>query len=255
MQRGTKWARILQRLERMGVPTFRKIILNKKIISIINSDSSARAEKEREIEALQGRLVSIDEMMETRNKQFDNAPEFIGRKLGELEREKNATRALLEEKVRELNALQFPTFTEEQLDEAIEAIQNGDNNYKLRVEVSSLLKSIISIIYVGTIGHGPNIDRAKQMLEEDPDYEGSSEVEWQAGMPDDKRDERFVWIKFTNGEVRAFSPNPDDPLDYIEMVSTTDDADPDTGLVPDFGTISIQLDSFLEIWFRFKENN
>jgi hypothetical protein len=200
------------------------------LVLVINADASARMEREREIDALRGQLASVEERMEQAFKMLDPAPAFVQTKLGKLELERIATNATLEAKERELHAFASTVISKDQLHEAIARLQGGD--YKLRAEVMSHLKSIMSSLYVGTVGWTPLIAQAKDLLaagEED------MSIEFMAEMPDNDR--RFFAVTFRTDERRV-APNRDNPMEYEQMVSTTDG---------EVGALSINLEEFHQL--------
>ena len=60
---------------------------------------------------------------------------------------------MIAEKERELNATASNVIDKDQLVEAIAQVQTGADNYKLRSEIASQLQSLVSSLYVGTIGN------------------------------------------------------------------------------------------------------
>ena len=197
------------------------------LVSILNSDAQqqTRLNLENEISAMRGKFASIDERMEATFELLTSAKVFATKKLSSLEQERIATQALIADKERELASLQTTgSIDKDELHEAIERLQNGDDIYKLRAEVAQKLRTIISSLYIATVGSDPLIKMAKDAIDDRDDCDAV--IQFFAEAPSTGR---FFEIQFSDGSFRAVQPSEDNPLDYHQQHS---DADHETGSLP-----------------------
>ena len=132
------------------------------------SDSSRRTDLDNGIAALRGKLASLEEQRERTFELFAKsglAADFVAQKLQELERERLQVVNSLAEKERERDELSsdLSAFYEskEQLKALLDRLQQseGEDVYKLRAQISSRLKSLVSEIFVAPLGSAPMMSK------------------------------------------------------------------------------------------------
>jgi DNA invertase Pin-like site-specific DNA recombinase len=197
------------------------------LVSILNSNASARLEVEREIAALHGKFISLDEIQARYLKLFETtelATNVVAKKLDEVAQHRVATNALIEAKEHDLKSMASNVISKDELHEAIARLQNGDDIYKLRAEVAQKLRTIISSLYVATVGTDPLIKMAKDAIDDPDDCDAVIQFFGEAPSTG-----RFFEIQFRDGSFRAVQPSEDNPLDYHQQHS---DADREIGSLP-----------------------
>jgi DNA invertase Pin-like site-specific DNA recombinase len=213
------------------------------LASIINSESQAKARSdlENELASLRGEVGDIEDQ---RDRTFELhakatlATDYVAQRLNELEQRRNELTATIKQKERELLALGSQVVgyeTREQLRDLVERVRNGDTDeiYKLRSQVASKLRSIISTLFIASVGSGPLIEKAKNFISNNEDDDVDLLIEYFAEAPE--KHERYFSVTFKDRETRIVSPNPDDPLDYDEQVSTKDE---------EHGTMPLSIEEF-----------
>jgi DNA invertase Pin-like site-specific DNA recombinase len=186
------------------------------------SDSSRRTDLDNGIAAMRGKLASLDEQRERTFELFAKsglAADFVGQKLQQLERERLQVVNSLADKERERDELSsdLSTFYEskEQLKALLDRLQQseGEDVYKLRAQISSRLKSLVSEILVAPLGSAPMKGKAITLkgnritlVEEQEDSEAVA------------KHRRYFLVGFKDGTLRAVVPKENDPLEFEQQV-------------------------------------
>lgn len=188
-----------------------------------DSDCKRRTDLDDDIAALRGKLASIDEQ---RERTFDLlgksglAADFVGQKLNALEEERMLLVEAVAKKEKERDELssQLSGFYEsrEQIKALIERLQRsaGDAVYKLRSQISSRLKSLVSEIFVAPLGSGPMTGKAITL-------EGNRIIvveEQGDSKPVTKQHRRYFLVGFKDGALRAVVPKENEPLEFEHQV-------------------------------------
>jgi hypothetical protein len=183
--------------------------------SIVNSESEeqTRLKLVHDIESHRGKITSLEEEMdETLQLRTNNATarERVQKKLDELGQQIDAEKVTLKQKEHELQSRKFQPIDMDELRRTIARLQNGNGDrdvYKLRAQIASRLKALVSTIFVAVEGSVPLIDKVK-------DYEvEEGEVDITKLAPTDPRvTGRWFGAKFRDqGKVLIIAPNPDNP--------------------------------------------
>ena len=167
---------------------------------------------------MHGKLASLDEQRERTFELFAKsglAADFVAQKLQELERERLQVVNSLVEKERERDDLNSDLSgfyeSKEQLKALLDRLQQseGDDVYKLRAQISSRLKSLISEIFVAPLGSAPMRGKAITL-------KGKRIV-----LVEDDREpkhHRYFSVGFKDGTLRSVVPKENDPLEFEEQV-------------------------------------
>src|SRR5262249_31129359 len=129
------------------------------IPSIINADKHAQARNilQKEIEALEAKITDIEEKIDTMlDMATKTTSDRVAKRLEEYERQLNDTKALLEKKQQERDSLkrELPELRELQ-DAKLETKED-------RSQGQAKLQSLVSKIYVASVGSAPLLEKAKE---------------------------------------------------------------------------------------------
>ena len=186
------------------------------------SDSSRRTALDNGIAAMRGKLASLEEQRERTFELFAKsglAADFVAQKLQELERERHQVVNSLVEIERERDDLNSDLSgfyeSKEQLKALLDRLQQseGEDVYKLRAQISSRLKSLVSEIFVAPLGSAPM--RSKPIT-----LKGKRivVVEEQADCEPVTKNPRYFMVGFKDGTLRSVVPKENDPLEFEEQV-------------------------------------
>ena len=198
------------------------------------SDSSRRTDLDNGIAALRGKLASLEEQRERTFELFAKsglAADFVAQKLQELERERLQVVNSLAEKERERDELSsdLSAFYEskEQLKALLDRLQQseGEDVYKLRAQISSRLKSLVSDIFVAPLGSAPLTRKSIKFLKKNHPVDGLDVAEHlKSKLAEERENRRYFLIGFKDGTVRGVYPEQGDPLEFEEQIISSEEA-------------------------------
>jgi DNA invertase Pin-like site-specific DNA recombinase len=191
--------------------------------SIVHDEDEARKRSilASTITALRGEQAAIKEQMERTYELINiagNATSFVAEKLQILEARRAAVEAELREREQERSRLRATrNLGAEQIRTLVEQIQSreGDELYKLRSQIESRLRSLVSTILVAPLGHAPLVKRTVDVLSGETGVEPV--IEHLRSTIDDRR---YFSVGFVDGTTRAriVWPNRDDPLKFEQQM-------------------------------------
>jgi hypothetical protein len=195
---------------------------------IVHSDEEARKRSilESIVAALQGEQTAIKQQMEKTYELLSmagSATNFVAAKLQQLEVRRASVEAELNEKERERSELgsaasQFYE-SRDQIKALIEQLQirQGDETYKLRSQIASKLRSLVTTILMAPLGHAPLTQKTIDFLSNES--EAQLVIDRLKGMLDDEAEHRrYFAIGFVDGSVRGVYPHKDDPLRFEHQI-------------------------------------
>jgi hypothetical protein len=185
------------------------------LASLIHSETHTAKRKglTNEIVALNGQLSTTNEENERAFELYvkgGSKSEFVAQKLQEYEQAALRLKAAIEQKEQELFALtaDLSRFYEskDQIKALVEQIQTRDGHdaYKLRSLLASKLKSIVLSMSVASVG------TTRLAPEPDP----TLNHEWEH--------RRYFLLEFKDGSARAVYPDPNDPMQFAEQITSED---------------------------------
>jgi hypothetical protein len=195
---------------------------------IVHSEDEAKKRSilESMITALQGEQTAIKQQREKTYELFamaGAATSFVAEKLQQLESRLATVEAELREKEQERLQLgsaasQFYE-SRDQIKALIEQLQSreGDEIYKLRSQIASKLKSLVTTILVAPLGHAPQTQKTINFLSTEPNAQPVID-HLQRTLDDKANHQRFFVVGFADGTVRVVYPNQDDPLQFEEQL-------------------------------------
>jgi DNA invertase Pin-like site-specific DNA recombinase len=198
------------------------------------SDTKRRTDLDNDIAALRGKLASIEQQ---RERTFElcaksgRAADFVGQKLSELEGRRIELLEDIAHKERERNELSsdLSAFYEskEQLKALLDRLQQSEGNdvYKLRAQISSRLKSLVSDIFVAPLGSAPLTRKSIEFLEKNHPVDGLDVAEHLTSkLAEERENRRYFLIGFKDGTVRGVYPEQGDPLEFEEQIISSEEA-------------------------------
>jgi DNA invertase Pin-like site-specific DNA recombinase len=177
------------------------------------ADTAKRKELADEIAALSGEIATTNEQQERAYELFlkgGSKSDFVAQKLSELDQKGLQLGDALKQKENDLVALtaDLSRFYEskDQIKALVEQIQTRDGHdaYKLRSLLASKLKSIVLSMSVASVG--------TTRLAPDPDPTLNHEWEHR----------RYFLLEFKDGSARAVYPDPNDPMQFAEQITSAD---------------------------------
>jgi DNA invertase Pin-like site-specific DNA recombinase len=185
------------------------------LASLVHSetDTAKRKELANELAALNGQLAATSEESERAYDLYikgGSRSEFVAQKLEELDQTALRLKNAIQQKEQELVALtaDLAKFYEskEQIKALVKQMQNreGQDAYKMRSLLASRLKSIVRSMSVASVG------TTRLPRELDP----TLKHEWEH--------RRFFYLVFKDGSARAVYPDPNDPLQFAEQITSAD---------------------------------
>jgi DNA invertase Pin-like site-specific DNA recombinase len=165
------------------------------------------------IAALSGQLTTITEQKERAYELYmkgGSKSDFVAQKLQELEQNTLQLADSIKEKEKELVGLtaDLARFYEskDQIKALVEQIRtlDGQDAYKLRSLLASRLKSIVLSMSVASVG--------TTRLAREPDLTLNHEWEHR----------RYFMLEFKDGSARAVYPDPNDPMQFAEQITSVD---------------------------------
>jgi DNA invertase Pin-like site-specific DNA recombinase len=195
---------------------------------IVHSEDDARKRSllESMITALQGEQAAIKQQMEKTYELLSlagAATNFVAEKLQQLEGRRSAVEAELREKKQNRSQLGSATSqfyeSRDQVKALIEQLQSrkGDETYKLRSQIASKLRSLVTTILVAPLGHAPVTQKTIEFLSSES--EAQPVIDHLKRMLDDEAEHRrYFAIGFVDGSVRGVYPNQDDPLQFEHQI-------------------------------------
>jgi biopolymer transport protein ExbB/TolQ len=195
---------------------------------IVHSDDEAkhRSILESMITALQGEQAAIKQQMEKTYELLSmagSATNFVAEKLQQLEARRSSVEAELNEKERERSQLGSATSqfyeSRDQIKALIEQLQSrkGDETYKLRSQIASKLRSLVTTILVAPLGQAPLTQKTIDFLESESNAQPVID-RLQRMLDDAGAHRRYFAIGFVDGSVRAVYPSHDDPLQFEHQI-------------------------------------
>jgi DNA invertase Pin-like site-specific DNA recombinase len=189
--------------------------------SIVTDSSQAGRQLECEIDALNGELVEVNELMERAYAVLSGGGPipFVTAKFKEHEARRSELAKLLQLKETERESLVFRQEQARRSREEIRALiarlqDTGDDQlFKLRARVSSHLKTLIANLTVGSAGERPSMEAKIEKLRQMAGNELGDVIANMSALatsPDQGR--RFFSVLFRDGSFRAVFPNHADPL-------------------------------------------
>ena len=172
------------------------------------SDSSGRTDLDNGIAAMRGKLASLEEQRDRTFELFAKsglAADFVAQKLQELERERLQVVNSLVEKERERDDLNSDLSgfyeSKEQLKALLYRLQQseGEDVYKLRAQISSRLKSLVSEIFVAPLGSAPIMSRSITL-------KGKRIVVVEDDCEPVTKHRRYFSVSFKDGTRRSVTP-------------------------------------------------
>ena len=91
--------------------------------------------------------------------------------------------------------------------------REGDEIYKLRSQIASKLKSLVTTILVAPLGHAPLTQKTIDFLSGEPDTEPVIDHLKQI-LDNEAEHRRYFAVGFADGAVRGVYPSKDDPLQF-----------------------------------------
>ena len=195
---------------------------------IVHSEDEAkkRSAAEATIGALQGEQAAIKQQMEKTYELLamaGTATNFVAEKLQQLESRRTAIEAELRAKELERSQLgsadsQFYE-SRDQIKALIEQLQSreGDEIYKLRSQIASKLKSLVTTILVAPLGHAPLTHKTVEFLSGEPDAQ-SVIGHLKRTLDDASEHRRYFAVGFADGTVRGVYPSKDAPLQFEHQI-------------------------------------
>jgi DNA invertase Pin-like site-specific DNA recombinase len=175
------------------------------------ADNSKRKRLADDILALSGELATVKKTRDQTYELFTKAglaADFVAKKLDELEHKISQLTDTIQQKEQELVALTTDVTkfyeSKDQIKALVEQMQNrdGQDAYKLRSMLASRLKSIVLTMSVASVG----ATRLKR--------ETSLDAEWEH--------RRYFLLQFKDGSARAVYPDPNDPLQFAQQITSAD---------------------------------
>jgi DNA invertase Pin-like site-specific DNA recombinase len=195
---------------------------------IVHSDEEARKRSilESMITALQGEQTAIKQQMEKTYELLSmagSAANFVAEKLQQLEARRSSVEAELNEKERERSDLGSATSqfyeSRDQIKALIDQLQSrqGDETYKLRSQIASKLRSLVTTILVAPLGQAPLTQKTIDFLSHES--EAQLVIDRMKRMLDDEAEHRrYFAVGFVDGSVRGVYPHKDDPLQFEHQI-------------------------------------
>ena len=91
--------------------------------------------------------------------------------------------------------------------------------YKLRSQISSRLKSLVSDIFVAPLGSAPLTRKSIKFLKKNHPVDGLDVAEHlKSQLAQERENRRYFLIGFKDGTVRGVYPEQGDPLEFEEQV-------------------------------------
>jgi DNA invertase Pin-like site-specific DNA recombinase len=136
------------------------------IPAILNADKHAQARTtiQNEIEALEAKITDIEEKIETMlDMATKTTSERVAKRLEEYERQLTDVKAMLEKKQQECDSLKREPTELNDFQAIMAKLESKDEDaYKLRSQVQAKLQSLVSKIYVASVGSAPLLEKAKE---------------------------------------------------------------------------------------------
>jgi len=202
--------------------------LNLEEIVSASDPASDRARLDDQIAALRGEMGSLDQQLERTYELYavsGGSVAFVSNKLSELEAKKLDLQARAKEHDSQRQALTASSAvaserqTELRSTIALLQSQSGDEVYRLRAQISSILKQIIADLYVAPVGSAPNVERVLRTLQEEAGEGWSKVAEYlRQSIATEANRSRYFCIGFKNGTVRAVYPDDKDALRYRQQI-------------------------------------
>jgi len=184
-----------------------------------------RVTLDKEIAAIRGELAHNQEQRDRTYDLFAKATlssDFVAQKLNECEQNRIRLDAELKEKTLARGALDSDLTefykTKEEIKALIQRLQqpSGEETYRLRAQIASRLRSLVSTILVAPAGSSPSIRKALVLLKDDP--AASDVVQRLNERLSHEQGKRWFAVGFKDGSVRAIYPSDHDPLQFDEQV-------------------------------------
>lgn len=195
------------------------------LATIMSDDKSRTRVLDDEIVALRGRLTEVKEQMDRAFELLSTgvATDFIAEKLRGIEQTKVALEAELKRKEAERAQLSSTSREFEDIKPLIARLQahdGGDETYRLRSQLSSRLRSIVTNLFVAPAGHAP---RTKRTIDWLSTQAGAEDVvaHLEKRLHDESEHGKYFGVQFTDGTMRMVVPDPHDPtkLDHALVSS------------------------------------
>lgn len=199
------------------------------IESIVTADENASQRKaiSDQISALQGELTSVGELMEKTYRLLESgAPvEFVTSKLTELESRRSKLRSDIEGKgLEHAEMVGLGDRLESSRTEIrglVRRLQGPptDELYKIRAQIASRLKILVSSLSVAPLGDRPKTMKNIEKLESENDPNLQEVIDYlKANVAHKERSMRFFAVGFHGGEVRVVYPDKKDALSSIKQL-------------------------------------
>ena len=196
--------------------------------TIIHDEDDARKRSilESTIAALQGELTAIRAQMDRTYELLDiagTASAFVAEKLQQLEQRRSSVDAELVSKERELSALAVihsPLYDDrDQLGALIDRLRGAgdDDTYRLRAQVASRLRTIVTHILIGPAGSAPSTQKAIDAIASEPEA-GPVIDHLRRKLDEDRAHRRYFIACFSDETFRIVYPNRDDALKFEEQL-------------------------------------
>ena len=192
-----------------------------------DKDSQIRADLSAAIAALRGELDSIKQQQDRTYQLFvegNASTDFVQQKLNGLAQRIVEIEATIKEKEDELSVLSNSLYgfynSKDQIKSLISRLQTerGEEVYRLRSQIASNLRSLISALVVAPVGLAPLTQQAIHFLKKGfPEATDVVDYLKNPVLPE-RESRRYFSVGFKDGSVRAVYPNNDDPLQFEEQV-------------------------------------
>jgi hypothetical protein len=209
--------------------SFLAFVSEAELPSLVSRSADDTQKLAAEIAVLQGKIAEARAFMEklVQLLQTGAAVEFVSAKLEETQDALNQKDAELLTKQDELQEIKR---TKDRFDESrdeikaliqkIQAKVDGDS-YALRSMVSSRLRSLIDVILVAPAGDAPKILANAEELKAKAGADWADVVRHLIDSARAEQNARaYFSIGFKDGSVRAVTPNPDNPLEYHQQITS-----------------------------------
>jgi len=200
--------------------------------SLVHDDDSKTKQIERDIQALLGRKVALEEQMAWAYglHEIDGGLKFVADKLGALQRQLSQVESEIAKAYSEQQALIAEALalsrSKVELHSLIETLQVSSDPsvdlYRLRAQVADRIRSLITRICVAPVGDDPEVKRPLAMLIERAGKTSLAEL-----LRDPIRRPRYFDVFFKNGGLLTVYPKSENPFQF-ELQIVSRDGDPAT---------------------------
>lgn len=203
-----------------------------------DDEARRRAALDDVIRTLEGRKADLEHRRDVTYELITSqtsASEYLRTRLEECDRDLRAVESEIRHNEAEILSLHSAVSrfyeSKEQIKSLITRLQRRDNEevYKLRSQVASRLKSLISGIEVAVAGQAPLTRGTIDLLEKEMSADAGDKAlardmiqQLQEELTSGRADQRYFTVTFKDGSMRGVRPHKDDPLRFESQIYTTD---------------------------------